>query len=75
MDLGANVGFSVLLWLSLFPEARVQAYDDVGHYVMEDAPELFLQAEPGGSGLLRVNSVDVTGKRVLELGCGAGQCS
>ena len=29
--------------------------------VMEDAPELFLRAEPGGSGLVRVNSVDVTG--------------
>lgn len=26
-------------WQGLFPNARVQAYDDVGHYVMEDAPE------------------------------------
>ena len=26
-------------WMELFPDASVHAWDDVGHYVMEDAPE------------------------------------
>ena len=26
-------------WQELFPSAVVHAYDDVGHYVFEDAPE------------------------------------
>lgn len=31
-------------WQQRFPEARVHAWPDVGHYVMEDAPERFLAA-------------------------------
>ena len=31
-------------WQRRFPDAQVQAWDDVGHYVMEDAPERVLRA-------------------------------
>lgn len=31
-------------WTQRFPHARVHAWSDVGHYVMEDAPERFLAA-------------------------------
>ena len=31
-------------WERRFPDAQVQAWDDVGHYVMEDAPERVVNA-------------------------------
>jgi len=31
-------------WMTRLPDARVHAWPDVGHYVMEDAPERFLTA-------------------------------
>ena len=30
-------------WQEFFPDAEVHAWDDVGHYVMEDAPERVIE--------------------------------